>query len=181
MAIRKGATFRLTGIIIAFIFVVPSAALAAESLFLKLDGIPGESPKAGHESEIDLLSYSQSFTNTGGRAVQANCGAITVTKLIDRSSPHLIGAVLRGNLIPTGVITFRNDGPPPFEYYKVTLTDVLINVISQTDAAPDPTTILEQISMNARTISFHYTQQSPTGSPGGIVTFSWNCDTNKGQ
>jgi type VI secretion system secreted protein Hcp len=182
MAIRKGATFTLTGIIIALILVVPSAALAADSLFLKLDGIQGESTDSVHRGEIVLLSYTQSFINPGGAAAQPNCGAITVTKVIDRSSPALIGVVLRGNRIPTGVITFRHEGGLRLEYYKVTLTDVLINAISQTDASPtDPTTILEQISMNASTLRFEYTPQLPTGSPGPIVAFGWNCATNRAQ
>jgi len=180
MAIRKGVTFTLTGLIV-LILVVPSAALAAESLFLRLDGILGESLDSTHRGEINLLSYSQSFTNTGGQAVP-NCGAITVTKLIDRSSPALIGAVLRGNVIPTGVITFRNEGAQPLEYYKVTLTEVLITAISQTDASPtDPTTILEQISMKATTFSFQYTPQSPAGGLRAPVRFGWNCATNTAQ
>jgi type VI secretion system secreted protein Hcp len=181
MATLRWVTFTLIGII-ALILVVSSAALAAEALFLKLDGIQGDSTDSAHRGEIVLLSYSQSFTNTGGGAVPANCGAITVTKLVDRSSPALIGAVLRGTHIPTGLITFRKEGPAPFEFYKVTLTDVLISAINQTDASPtDPTTILEQISMNASTIRFEFLQQRADGSAGGIVAFGWNCITNTRQ
>jgi len=162
---------------VALILVVPSAAPAAESLFLKLDGIQGESTDPTHQGEIVLLSYSQSFTNAGGRG-----GAVTVTKSVDRSSPALIGAVLRGTQIPSGVITFRTEGTSRFEFYTVVLTDVLINAISQTDASPaDPTTILEQISINAREIRFEYRPQLPTGAPGATVAFGWNCVTNTPQ
>jgi|RhiMethySRZTD1v2_1073278.scaffolds.fasta_scaffold86710_2 type VI secretion system secreted protein Hcp len=182
MANRRLVTFTLTGMV-ALILVVPSAAPAAESLFLKLDGIQGESTDPTHQGEIVLLSYSQSFTNAGGRGpVPTNCGAVTVTKSVDRSSPALIGAVLRGTQIPSGVITFRTEGTSRFEFYTVVLTDVLINAISQTDASPaDPTTILEQISINAREIRFEYRPQLPTGAPGATVAFGWNCVTNTPQ
>jgi type VI secretion system secreted protein Hcp len=174
--------FTLTGMV-AFILIVASAAAAAESLFLKLGDIQGESTDSTHQGEIVLISYSQSFTNAGGRgAVPTNCGAVTVTKSVDRSSPALIGAVLRGTQIASGVITFRTEGTSRFEFYKVILTDILINAISQIDASPtDPTTIQEQISLNAREIRFEYTPQLPTGAPGAPVAFGWNCVANAPQ
>ena len=181
---------RLPSLISGWLFagmVTASTAHAAEDLFLKLEGIQGESTDSAHRNEIVLLSYSQSFTNpvasggSGGAAgsVQPNCGAITVTKLVDRSSAALIGGVLSGKLISTGVITFRKAGAQPLEYYKVTLTDVLIHAISQTDVSPtDPTTILEQISMSAVRFKFEYTPQKADGSPGRIVAFGWDCSSN---
>jgi type VI secretion system secreted protein Hcp len=176
----------LTSIAILLTAMLPSTAVAADSVFLKLDNIEGESTAVGHAKEIVLLSYTQSFSRAGGSGGggvttgKADCGAITVTKLLDRSSPALIGAVLSGNVIPNGVITFRKEGNQPFEYYKVTLTDVLIQSISQTDASPtDPTTILEQISMSVGKFKFEYVTQGPTGGAQGGVTFSWDCLANK--
>lgn len=176
----KALASTLIGFAILLMVVVPSVALAADALFLKLDGIEGDSTDLVHLREIVLLSYSQSFTRPPGGPVQANCGAVTVTKLVDRSSPALIGAVLSGNLIRTGVITFLRDGGSPIGYYKVTLTDVLIQAITQTDASPtDPTTILEQLSMSAVRFNFEYTPQRPDGSPGSVVTFGWDCVANR--
>jgi type VI secretion system secreted protein Hcp len=174
----------LTSIAILLTAMLPSTAVGADTVFLKLDNIEGESTATGHAKEIVLLSYTQSFTRAGGgggvATGKADCGAITVTKLLDRSSPALIGAVLSGQVIPNGVITFRKEGNQPLEYYKVTLTDVLIQSISQTDASPtDPTTILEQISMSAGRFKFEYVTQAPTGAAQGGVTFSWDCLANR--
>ncbi len=181
---------RLASLISGWLFagmVAASAAQAADGLFLRLEGIQGESTDRDHVNEIVLLSYSQSFTNpvasggarAGAATSQPNCGAITVTKLVDRSSPALIGGVLSGLQISTGVITFRKAGEQPLDYYKVTLTDVVIHSISQTDAsATDPTTILEQISMSAVRFKFEYTPQKADGSPGRIVAFGWDCSSN---
>lgn len=157
----------------------PDAALAAEDLFLKLTGINGESTDTQHKKEIVLLSYSQSFTRPASGGLIANCGAVKVTKLVDKSSPALIGAVLTGRTIPTAVITFRKSGPEPFEYYKVTLTDVQIEAITQTDASPtDATTILETVSLNGAKFRFEYTPQTAFGGPGVTVVFAWDCITN---
>ena len=40
----------------------------AVNMFLKLDGIAGESKDAKHKGEIDLVSFSWGETNTGGAA-----------------------------------------------------------------------------------------------------------------
>jgi type VI secretion system secreted protein Hcp len=181
---KRGVVSLLARPLLAGMLVVgaaaPSAALAAEDLFLKLTGIKGESTDAQHKNEIVLLSYSQSFTQpaSAGGGI-ANCGVVKVTKVIDRSSPALIGAVLTARNIPTAVITFRNSGAAPFEYYKVTLTDVVIQAITQTDASPtDSTTILEQISIIGTTFKFEYTLPTATGSPGVPVVFAWDCAKN---
>jgi type VI secretion system secreted protein Hcp len=175
----------LIGIALLLMVTVPSSTFAAESLFLRLDGIQGGTLDARHQGEIDLLSYSQSFTRpaTGGQAgppPTANCGAVIVTKLIDQSSPDLIAAVLLGTVIRTAVITFRNQGGRAIEYYKVTLSDVVIQSITQTDVSPtDPTTILEQVSMNANRFIFEYTPQLANGSSGAPITFGWDCFRNE--
>ena len=163
--------------------VAPVAAPAADDVFLKLDGIAGESTSKGHEKEISLLSYSQSFTNpatAGGAGTgKVNCGDVRVTKLVDRSSPDLIAHVATGKHISKAVITFRKAGEQPLEYYTVTLSDVMLNAITQTDASPaDATTILEQVSMSATRFRFEYRQQSPSGGTAGVISFGWDCAKN---
>jgi len=169
----------LAGMLVASA-AAPSAALAAEDLFLKLPGINGESTDEHHRKEIVLTSYSQSFTlpvSTGG---PANCGAVKVTKIIDKSSPALIGAVLTGRTFPSAVITFRQSGAAPFEYYKVTLSDVLVDAITQTDSSnTDSTTIVEQVSLRGTTFKFEYTLPTTTGQPNTPVVFAWDCAKNK--
>ena len=159
---------------------VPSAALAAEDLFLKLPGINGESTDAQHKKEIILLSYSQSFTQPSAGGGIANCGAVKVTKVIDKSSPALIGAVLTARSFPSVVITFRQSGVAPFEYYKVTLSNAIIEAITQTDASPtDSTTILEQLSLIGTAFKFEYTSPTATGQPNSPVVFAWDCARNR--
>ena len=162
----------------------PVAAPAADDVFLKIPGILGESTDSKHKDEIVLLSYSQSFTNpvTGGGAAagRVNCGAVKVTKVVDKSSPLLIAGVATGTHYASAVITFRKAGEQPVEYYTVTLSDVLLDAITQTDASPaDATTILERVSMSAAKFRFEYRPQKADGSIGTAVTFGWDCEANK--
>ena len=39
-----------------------AAPAAADDVFLRLDGVRGESTDARHKGEIEILSYTQSFT-----------------------------------------------------------------------------------------------------------------------
>ena len=60
----------------------------------------------------------------------------------------------------------------------MTLTDVLLDAITQTDASPaDATTILEQVSMSTARFKFEYTPQTAKGG-GTPVRFGWDCLKN---
>jgi type VI secretion system secreted protein Hcp len=158
---------------------------AAADVFLKLDGITGDATDAKHNGEISILSYSQSFSNsatispgTGGGAGRVTCGAMTFLKNIDRSSPSLIMLVTTGTHVRNGLITFRKVGDIPIEYYQITLTDVVVTAVDQTDQA-DPATIIEKVSMIADRFLFEYTTVDAAGKAAGTTRFGWDCTTTK--
>jgi type VI secretion system secreted protein Hcp len=160
---------------------VPTSALA--DVFLFLEGIQGNSTDAKHKGEIDILTYTQSFKNTvpdstGGGAGKVTCGDVTVTKNIDKSSPLLIKAVTTGQHIKKAVLTFRQVGGDQLNYYVVTLNDVLITSIVQTDQN-NPARIFELVQMNAADFKFKFTPQNANGSSGAAIEFEFNCAANK--
>ena len=160
----------------------PATALA--DVFLKLGDIKGESQDDKHKGEIDILSYSQQFSNSagtgfGGGTGKVTCGAVTVVKNIDISSPEIIGLAVTGRHVPTALITFRTvGGKIPLEYYKVTMTDVLVTSINQSDTA-DPTRIVENVTMLAAKYKFEYTAQQADGGQGATTTFFVDCVNNR--
>jgi len=170
--------------------VAATAAIAgpvpalAES-FLKLGDIRGESTDSKHKGEIEILSFSQSFTNTsdgsfggGAGTGKVQCGAISMLKSIDASSPFLLKGVATGQHYKDAVITFRAAGSKESqEYYVITMSDVLISELSQTDSA-DPNRIFEKLVINARTFEFKYTPSSIKGSVTP-VSFKYDCAANK--
>lgn len=165
---------------------VSAPAVAADEIFLRLDGIAGSATAAGHQNEIALSSYSQAFTNTASSATggsesagKVSCGEIIVTKDIDKSSPKLIGSVVTGSHIATGDIWFastRGNGSS-VETYHVALTDVLITEIRQKDHTPEG--VMEQVTLSARQFKFTFTPATNTGSSGTPISFSVDCSTNQ--
>jgi type VI secretion system secreted protein Hcp len=169
-----------------------AAPAAADDVFLKLDGVPGESVDAKHKGEIDILSYSQGlagpFARSGGGTAAATgktvCGPVTVMKFVDVSSPDLILSVANGKHIPKALITFRRPGGPnQLEYYKVTLEDVVITEIEQTESKIDASNpaaarAIEKVSLMGRRFRFEYVQQAPDGRPGAMPKAGWDCVAN---
>jgi type VI secretion system secreted protein Hcp len=163
----------------------PAPVSAIDDIFLKLDGIEGESQDSKHKNEIDVLSYTQAFRNTGAKFTggspttgKVTCGSVTVLKNIDKSSPQLIEAVVLGKHIRKGVITFRKAGKELIEYYVVTMNDVFVEAIDQTDT-PDASAIVERVSLNAAKFDFKYTPQKEDGTPGPSELFSFDCVAQK--
>jgi type VI secretion system secreted protein Hcp len=164
----------------------PATALA--ETFLKLGDIQGESLDSKHKGEIEILSFSQSFVNTfsggiggGAGAGKVECGAITMMKNIDASSPFLLKGVATGQHFPASTVTFRSSGlaKTEVEYYTITMQDVFVTELSQTDSA-DPNRIFEKLVLNARSFEFKYLPTTVKGSVGKPVSFKWDCASSKG-
>jgi type VI secretion system secreted protein Hcp len=122
-------------------------------------------------------------SSTGGAgAGKVQCGAITVMKNIDTSSPLLLKAVAMGSHFDQGTLTFRaasdrGMGGAGTDYYTITMTEVFVNELSQTDAA-DPNRIFEKLVLNARAYEFKYTPTTIKGQLGKPVSFKWDCAEN---
>lgn len=150
--------------------------------FLKLDGIEGESTDEKHKNEIAVLSFTQSWINTttvsGAGKGKVQCGAITLMKTIDKSSPVLVKKTIQGTHIASGQLTFRSEGAQPIEYYTIKLNEIFITEVTQIDSA-DPARIIEKVVLNARKFEYVYTPQSETGEAGGLVKAGYNCATTE--
>jgi type VI secretion system secreted protein Hcp len=155
------------------------------AVFLKLDGIEGESTDARHAKEIDVTAWSLGVTNPGsGHAGGGGGGTgrpkvtdLAVSKLLDRASPALMLAVASGRHVRSGRLTVTGGGPRPVEYLVVDLEDVLVTACLVADAA-DPDRPVENVSLAFGKIHVAYTQQSPDGGVGSVSTFGWDVDRN---
>ncbi len=85
---------------------------AAVPVFLKLDGIPGESGDALHPGEIDVKSFGLGAKNSsvGGAPGKVTFSSVTFTKTYDKSSPLLLQRVATGARIPQATFSFRRSG-----------------------------------------------------------------------
>ena len=133
--------------VVALALVSGSAALAHDrddvrsgpALFVKIDGIDGESIQKGHEGEIEAFNFSETFRQSvtpggaGGGSGKFTPGPVVFTKVQGRASIGLLRACAKGQHFPTVVITaFRQaaDGKTA-PFYKITLKQVLVSGINE--------------------------------------------------
>jgi type VI secretion system secreted protein Hcp len=120
--------------------VVPAPALAAVDMFLKIDGVEGESTFKGHEKWIQLSSYSVGFANqaaaggSGAAVGKSTCSPFSVSKSVDKSSPPLLSAVMAGQRFSKAQIELvrsGGDGGVGAVYLKYELSDVIISSLEE--------------------------------------------------
>jgi type VI secretion system secreted protein Hcp len=156
----------------------------AVDMFLKLDGIKGESKDKDHKDEIKIESMSWPLNQMGtqgsgggGGAGKVDVGNISITKYVDKSTADLIYAVCSGKHIKDALITVRKaGGEKPLEYLKVTLTDVLVSSVQAAGSSAD--VLVESISLDFGKFKVEYFEQDSKGigSPAGQV--AWDVKGN---
>ena len=159
-----------------------SAVNAQAAIFLKLDGVPGESTSSGHKDEIDVVSFQfglnadNTLSPSGGatRDSSPTCEGVVITKALDKSSPVLAGAVMTGKTMKKGTFTFtRNDGESDAIFYSVIMTDVLVTSVAQSGRGNELPH--ESVSFIARQIELKYRSQSADGKLGPEVRATLDC------
>ena len=160
----------------------------AVDMFLKLDGIKGESQVKGHEDEIDVESFSWGLSQSGTLAGGGGAGAgkaqfqdFHFTKRMDKSSPVLFLGCATGEHIKSGILTARRgsaEHKDEQQFLKITLSDCLISSY-QTGGSSGGDLPTDSFSLNYAKIEFSYTTQDPDGSAGETTTRGWDLKANK--
>jgi len=152
-------------------------------MFLKLDGIKGESQDHKHKDEIQIFSWSWGLSNQGGMAHGGGGGTgkvavhdVTVTKHVDKSSAALFLHCANGKHIKEGLITVRKAGEKPLEYFKMSLTDIIVSSVQEAGHQGD--ILSETLSLNFSKFKVEYMEQKAdgSGSPGGEM--GWDVKAN---
>ena len=146
----------------------------AYDAFLKLDGITGESSKANHVGEIDIMSFSWGASNsssvgtgTGASAGKVNVSDFSVMKTTDKSSSTLFQKCCDGSVIATAVVTLQKQGGggKPFPYLVYTFTNVYVTSVQWSGSGGSGDTPMESVSFCFETCAVDYTQQGKDGNP----------------
>jgi type VI secretion system secreted protein Hcp len=151
----------------------------AVDMFLKLDGIPGDSTDANHKDEIQIESFSWGVSNSSRVAAGSGGGAGKVafqdfhfTASSSKASPNLMLACANGQHIKTATVTVRKAGQSESEFLKYTLTDVLVSGwadSSTSDGNPEDT-----FTLNFAKVVTSFSPTEPTGALAEPVVTSWN-------
>lgn len=158
----------------------------AVDMFLKLEGIDGESMDAGHTDEIDVLSWSWGASNSGTMHIARGGGAgkvsvqdINVVKYVDKASTAIIQAVAVGKHVPSATLTVRKaGGDEPVEYLVIEMKSVLISSW-QTGGSQGEERLTESVTLNFEEFKTTYTPQDNDGTALASVDFGYNIAKNE--
>ena len=158
----------------------------AVDMFLKLDGIDGESSDDKHDKWIEVLSYSHGVSQpvsgasrTGGRTGgRADFNDFIVVKTIDNATPDLNIKCAKGEHIPKIEMELCLATGDKHTFMKYTLEDCIITSVvpggSSGEIKPS-----EQVGFAYGKIKWEYTPIDHTGSPGSATDRTWNLEKNK--
>jgi type VI secretion system secreted protein Hcp len=156
----------------------------AVDMFMKLDGVKGESADKTYKDQIDVLAWSWGASNSGSAHVAKGAGTgkvnvqdLSFTKYLDAASPDLLLACCNGKHYPKAMLIVRKAGENPVEYLKITMNEVLISSIS-TGGSGGEDRLTENVTFNFGKVKVEYTGQTEKGGKGATATMGWDISAN---
>lgn len=160
----------------------------AIDVYLRMDGISGESQDEQHKGWIEATSVHWSTqqprgatASTGGghTAERVQMADILVGKLADLSSPVLSQTCAMGRTLPKAKIEIMRADQlgTRLKYFEIELENVLIGMVS---SGVRPGSVMsEHINLKFSKIWWCYTQQKISGGASGNTAGGWDLSANK--
>ena len=158
------------------IFILTYNLVVAQNYFIKFEGLEGESVGIAHRGWSNIESFNQELANnliiiaTPRRRGTASLGkTISIVKKIDKSSPKIMEALIRGRIIPkveielsmsqsdrNNVVIYR------YEFINVAVTKHIVT--GKESELPT-----EEITINFEKQKVRYSMYDERGRPAGNV------------
>jgi type VI secretion system secreted protein Hcp len=155
----------------------------AVDVFLKIEGIPGESNDDAHKTEIDVLSYSWGVSQTGTAsygggmgAGKANFGDFNFMMRMNKATPKLMTACATGEHIKGATLSCRKAGGKQQDYMIYKFYDLIISSYQTSASSEEPT---ESISFNYSKMEMAYKIQKADGTLENGPEFKYDLKSNK--
>ena len=166
------------GALIVLGLATAGLAQAANSYFLKIDGIAGNSTDKGHKDWIDIDSFAWGVTlttNTSGPSVgKASFSDLAWSQSVDISTPKWFVQVANGKHIPTVTLdVVRTGGKAAGDlFFQMIFTDT---VGTKMNVSGGGSTLYETAAMTSGdTVKLRYRPQDDKGGYGAWVEGSFN-------
>ena len=157
----------------------------AIDIFMRIDGITGESKDAHHKNWIDVHNFtwgaSQPNTLTtggGGGAGKVNFQDLKVTAAIDKAAPTILKHSAIGRHIPKLEISVCKAGGEQIEYSRITLDDVMVTGV-EFDGSKNNEVLWVTYSFQAVKIKTQYWEQTERGGKGPETQMGYDIKQNK--
>jgi type VI secretion system secreted protein Hcp len=158
---------------------------AASDMFLKLEGIDGESTHPSHEKEVDVLAWSWGMSQSGtlsdpigGGAGKASFNDVVITKWADKSSVPLVRLVSTGDHINEAKLTVRRAGEKSSIFEELQMFKVLVTS-SASGGSGGEDRLTENITLNFEAFCITYTEQRSDGTTGDRPQLCFNIPENQ--
>ncbi|WP_434113658.1 Hcp family type VI secretion system effector [Paraburkholderia caffeinilytica] len=162
----------------------PLTNQSSQDIFLKLEGIQGESKDHTHREKIEVLSWrwkmsqdSSMHVGSGGGIGKATVYDLEVEHYVDRASPTLMICSLTGKHIKQATLVMRKAGGSPHEYSKIVMDDVLITGV-QMSCNRTGTNIVETFGLSFAKVRQEYNIQRADGGSEGVVSAGFDIKGN---
>jgi type VI secretion system secreted protein Hcp len=151
-------------------------------IFLKLDGIAGDSDDARHKNEIAIESFAflakrPTTTSKSHSATATRFSGLKLIKVYDVSSPRLFGAATSGRHIKSAVVTFSTSSDSSgTDVVTYKLSDVTLTSYEQGGVNPDAKplgSLEEEVGLTAARVQVTEKTFDASGKAGPVVTASW--------
>lgn len=144
-------------------------------IFLKLDGISGESTDEDHKGEIDVEAFTFNAKRASGKV---RFSPLRVIKVYDASSPKLMQAAASGRHIRSGTLTFRRSGDPNgVEFLTYKLSDLTVTSYQEGGANADDRTLgslEDEVGLTPAKVQVTEKTVDASGKSGPVVSTSFD-------
>ncbi len=157
----------------------------AIDMFLKVDGVTGESKDSNHVGWTDITSFSWGASQPGNMGVGGGGGACKVNfkdlhikALIDKSTTAIMKHCASGKHLNKVELSVCKAGGQQVEYARITLEEVLVTNVEYT-GSDDGDTVGMVYSFQAAKVKQQYWEQTSAGGKGAESSAGWNIKENK--
>ncbi len=151
-------------------------------MFLRLDGIDGESLDEEQTNQIEIMDFKWGVAHEGDRSkedsdpskISPTFTVITINKIFDKASPNLLRFFTKGTEIAEGTVTFRKlAGGEKVRYLIIKLEKIRITAFDWNHEGQDGV-VHEEIHLDVGGFFATYTRQANSGNVAGFLDFGFD-------
>ena len=157
----------------------------AVAMYLKIEGVSGESKDAQHKEWTDIQSFSWGVTQPGSMSVgggggtgKASFNDLYVVARIDRSAPAVLKHCATGKHLGKAELSICKAGGEQIEYSRITLEDVLVTSV-QYKGEQDGDAMMVSYAFQAAKVKQQYWEQTDKGGKGAESVVGYDIKQNK--
>ena len=153
-------------------------AMAAQDIFLCIDGLEGETADARHPGCMDVLAWSWGASNSGG-AGKVNFQDLSLTKYIDKASPDLMQHTATGAVFPKVELLIHKTCAECKDpaYFTLKIQEAIVSSVS-TGGSGGEDRLTENVTLNYSKIEWCYSPEKSDGTLDPPICGDWDIQAN---